>query len=70
MKKAEFVKMFKDHRERYYRGEVKLGHMRVSEAVMGMAEAEKEAGNIWRKHRATFAPQTVEQAKAFLNWKD
>lgn len=70
MKKAEFVKMFTERRHKVYREQEAAGKMRVSEAVMGLAEAPAEAARLWRKHRRAWAPLTVEEAKKQLGWED
>lgn len=60
MKRAEFITGFVAERERSYRANVKLGTMRQSEAAMGMADSEKDAAKLWRKHRADYSRMSFE----------
>ncbi len=49
MKRPEFIYRFTQMRKRSYQKQVDAGTtMRVSEAVMGMADAEKDAKFYWR----------------------
>jgi len=69
MTRAEFIQNFRERRDRHYREEVKNKRMRASEAAMGLADAEKDAIRLWRKHGKAYRQMTVklvfqEQAKA------
>ncbi len=55
MKRPEFIYRFTQMRKRNYQKQVDAGTMRISEAVMGMADAEKDAKAFWRKHQSSFA---------------
>jgi hypothetical protein len=54
MTKAIFITALVARRQKHYRSEIEAGRMRPSEAVMGMADAEKDAARLWRKHRKDY----------------
>ena len=50
MKRAEFMDHFVQARKRHYQNEIDAGRMRLSEAMMGMADAQKDAKALWRRN--------------------
>lgn len=53
MSRAEFIEGFTKARRASYERELKAGRMRKSEAIMGLADAPKDAIGMWRRMRAS-----------------
>jgi hypothetical protein len=67
MKRSEFIKLWSDvvaeGRKKNHPG------IRVSEAACNRMEDDKKAARMWAKHRAAFAPCTVEHVRFILTGK-
>lgn len=70
MKRAEFLTAWTIKRRRWLRDEVRAGNMRVSEAAMASATAEKDAANLWRKVGRTMAGLPVSELETRADQRD
>lgn len=61
MKRAEFIKGFVQSVKQHCHKEVAAKKMRLSEAIMGIADAPDRAKQVWRKHRKALITMTAEE---------